>query len=130
MLIKKFCNWIQIKQKLDATDYNPPFIRVGDLWWCSIGENVGVEVNGKGRNFTCPIIILKKFERQAFFGIPTTTKYRDGNWYVLFSFKGITEYAMLTQARMFSYKRLGQKIGSVDEKSLETIKEAFSRLFY
>jgi mRNA interferase MazF len=81
IFIKRFLQWIGIKQKLDANDFHPPLVNEGDLWWCSIGENVGVEVSGKGVNFTRPVIVLRKFGRLAFFGIPTTTNTdRKGTW--------------------------------------------------
>jgi mRNA interferase MazF len=99
------------------------------LWWCAVGENIGVEISGKGKNFTRPVIILKKFGRLAFFGIPTTTKEREGSWYVRFSYKNVTEIAMLTQARMFSYLRLDQKMGTLSVSDFRKVKEAFLRLF-
>jgi mRNA interferase MazF len=131
MFIKRFLEWIGIKQKLDSNDYFPPFVRVGDLWWCVIGENLGVEVSGKGPNFTRPVIVLIKFGRLAFFGIPVTTNTdRDGSWYVHFKHKGIREVAMLTQGRIFSYKRLDRKMGELDDQDYKNVKEAYIDLFY
>ena len=130
MFVKRFLDWIGVKQKLDENDYRPPMVREGELWWCSVGENVGVEVSGKGQGFTRPVIVLKKFGRLAFFGIPTTTNLeRMGSWYVLFKHKGIDEVAMLTQARMFSYKRLSTRMGELDGKDYKRVKETFCRLF-
>ncbi|CAN5723315.1 hypothetical protein BH11PAT2_BH11PAT2_09450 [soil metagenome] len=131
VFIKRFLAWIGIKEKLDANDYNPPLVNEGDLWWCSIGENIGVEVSGKGNDFTRPVIVLKKFGRLAFFGIPTTTNTeRKGSWYVTFKHKGVDEVAMLTQGRMFSYKRLFTNMGELDDEDYKKVKEAFNRLFY
>jgi mRNA interferase MazF len=130
VFIKRFLAWIGIKKKLDANDYNPPLVNEGDLWWCSVGENIGVEVSGKGENFTRPVIVLKKFGRVAFFGIPITTNTeRNGSWYVAFKHKGVDEVAMLTQARMFSYKRLDRKMGRLDDEDCKKVKEAFIGLF-
>ena len=100
----------------------------GDLWWCAIGENVGIEASGKGENFTRPVIVLKKFGRLAFFGIPVTTTKRAGSWYAPFKHKGILETALLMQARTFSYKRLDRKMGELDETDFRSVKEAFVRL--
>lgn len=71
--VKRFLEWIGIKEKLDSNDFRPPLINEGDLWWCAVGENIGVEMSGKGKDFTRPVIVLKKLDRFAFFGIPTTT---------------------------------------------------------
>lgn len=127
--MKRFLEWIGLKQKLDVHDYLPPLISEGDLWWCAVGENVGIEVSGKSMNFTRPVIILKKFGRLGFLGIPTTTQPRKGSWYVQFTHKGTPEIAMLSQARIFSYKRLDRKMGTLNDADFGNVKEAFVRLF-
>ena len=130
MFVKRFIEWIGTKQKLDAHEYNPPLVSEGDLWWCAIGENIGIEISGKGENFTRPVIVLKKLGRLAFFGVPTTTNTeRKGSWYMPFKHKGVDEVAMLTQARIFSYKRLSTKMGELDDEDYKKIKEVFVRLF-
>jgi mRNA interferase MazF len=128
MFVKRFLGWIGVKQKLDAHDHQPPLVREGDLWWCAVGENVGIEASGKGENFTRPVIVLKKFGRLAFFGIPVTTTKRVGSWYAPFKHKGVTQIAVLMQARTFSYKRLYEKMGELDDVDFRNVKEAFARL--
>ncbi len=128
-MFKRFLEWIGVKEKIDDREHQPPLTTEGDLWWCAIGENVGVEVGGKSKNFTRPVIILKKFGRSGFLGIPTTTKERKGTWYVSFVHKGIHEVAMLSQARIFSYKRLDSKMGTLDGADLKKVKEAYVCLF-
>lgn len=127
--MKRFLEWIRIKMALDEHDHKPPLITEGDLWWCAVGENVGIEVNGKSKDFTRPVIILKKFGRLGFLGIPTTTRHRVGSWYVSFLHKGIRETAVLSQARVFSYKRLHGKMGTLDDTDFHNVKEAYLRLF-
>ena len=127
--MKRFLEWIGIKQKLDNHEHRPPLITEGDLWWCAIGETVGIEVGGKSKDFTRPVIILKKFGRLGFMVVPTTTKEREGSWYVSFLHQGVKETAMLSQARVLSYKRLHSKMGTLDDEDFKKVKEAFSRLF-
>ena len=127
--MKRFLEWIGIKQKLDTHEYNPPLITEGDMYWCAVGENVGIEVSGKDSHFTRPVIILKKFGRLGFLGIPTTTKERAGSWYVPFVHKGVRETAMLNQARVFSYKRLDKKMSSLNDEDFKKVKEAYISLF-
>lgn len=126
--MKRFLEWIGVKQKLNDKEYDPPFTTEGDLWWCAIGENVGVEIDGKNESFTRPVIILKKFGRLGFLGIPTTTRQRVGSWYVSFTHKGVSEVAMLSQARILSYKRLNKKMGTLDESDFARIKNAYIEL--
>lgn len=126
--VEQFLEWIGVKQKLAAREHQPPLIREGDLWWCAVGENVGFEVNGKSDDFTRPVIIVKKLGRLGFVGVPTSTKKRVGTWYVSFVHKGIEETALLAQMRVFSYKRLHAKMGSLDETDFRKVKEALARL--
>lgn len=45
--MKRFLKWIGLKEKLDSIQIKPPFFKEGEIWWCRIGENIGVEINGK-----------------------------------------------------------------------------------
>ena len=126
---KEFDKWNEDKKAHDASLHQPPLISEGDFWWCAAGENVGAETSGKGPHFTRPIVILKKFGRVSFLGIPTTTHQKKGNWYVAFKHQGVNETAMLNQARVLSYKRLYSKLGTLDDEDFKNIKEAYLRLF-
>ena len=58
--MKKFLEWIGLKERLHSTDHKPPFVSERDMWWISFGENVGSEMNGKSERFSRPALILKK----------------------------------------------------------------------
>ncbi len=126
---KDFDLWNSKKKITDSAVHIPPLISEGDLWWCAVGENIGSETSGKGQGFTRPVLVLKKFGRVSFLGIPTTTRKQKGSWYICFKHKGIDEVAMLSQARIFSYKRLFSKMGTLDDNDFRNIKEAYRRLF-
>ncbi|NTV22412.1 MAG: hypothetical protein HGB03_02475 [Candidatus Yonathbacteria bacterium] len=42
--MKDFLMWIQQKITLDRSIHRPPFVSEGDIWWASIGENIGSEI--------------------------------------------------------------------------------------
>jgi hypothetical protein len=46
-MLKRFLDWIGLKEKLHKSSFKPPLVKERDLWWASIGENVGSEINGK-----------------------------------------------------------------------------------
>ena len=52
--VNRFLEWIGLKQKLHQGTQAPPLVSAGDIWWASIGENVGSEINGKSRLFSRP----------------------------------------------------------------------------
>lgn len=126
--IKQFLAWIGLKEKIHNHEHNPPLFKEGEIWWCYVGENVGSEVNGKGAQFTRPVLIFKKYDRFSFFAIPLTTKNKVGTWYFSFIHNNKTQTAQLAQSRVVSYKRLKELIGKIDSVDFENIKKAFIEL--
>ena len=123
-----FLRWIKIKIELDDLR-RLPSIKEGEIWWCSVGRNVGVEINGKGKVFTRPVLIYKKLSCFGFMGIPLTSKKHVGSWYVEFVFKERTSLAALAQARVFSVSRLHKRMGTISVNDFELIAEGFNRLY-
>lgn len=74
MHLKNFLEWIGFKEKLHFSNQKIPHVSEGQIWWTSIGENIGFEMNGKSRLFTRPVIIFKKLSNMFYFVIPLTTK--------------------------------------------------------
>ena len=125
---KHFEEWIELKEKLHFNAKIPKILE-GEVWWCSFGENVGVEINGKSARFTRPVLIMKKLSKFGFMGVPLTSQEKTGSWYVKFRFLEKTEFAALCQARVMSVSRLHSKMGRVPESDLSLIKESFHSLF-
>lgn len=105
-------------------------IKEGDVWWCSMGENVGVEINGKQEFFLRPVLVLKKLSRYGFMGIPLTSQPHKGSWYVSFEFKNKIQNAVLAQARVLSVYRLRRKMGVVPNSDLELVRAGFRELYF
>lgn len=128
-VFKRFLEWIILKQKLHFSDHKPPLFSEGEIWWCSIGENVGTESNGKGILFSRPVVIFKKLSKENFLGLPATTKIKRGTWYVEVKHGNRVICITLSQARVFDVKRLSTRIGMIDEMDVLKIKRAFQKLF-
>jgi mRNA interferase MazF len=129
MIEKDYERWMPVKTKLHNANNIPAAFKEGDIWWCAFGENIGVEIDGKGRQFSRPVYVYKKLSREGFLGIPLTTQLKTGSWYVEFDFKGIKENANLAQIRVISSKRLTDKIGSLDDGDRVRIKRGFIGLY-
>ena len=125
---KHFEEWINLKEKLHF-NAKVPRILEGEVWWCSFGENVGVEINGKSARFTRPVLIMRKLSKFGFMGIPLTSQEKTGSWYAKFEFLGKKEFAAVCQARVMSVSRLHSKLGRVPESDLEKVKKAFRELY-
>ena len=74
--------------------------------------------------------MMKKLSKFGFMGIPLTSKFHDGIWYVEFVFKNRKQYAALAQARVFSIYRLCRKMGSMSDSDLELVKDGFKKLYF
>lgn len=124
---KDFDKWNERKKKIaDRNVDNPKVIfRDREVWWCSVGVNVGIEQDGKGRNFERPVLILRKFNKHIFLGIPLTTKQKNLNLPFYFKLKGAkTEsIAILSQIRLFSSKRLLRRIEKTSPNLFQDIKK-------
>jgi mRNA interferase MazF len=102
-----------------------PLFKEGEIWWCRIGMNVGVEVYGKGRKFERPVLILKKFTSEFFFGVPISSQIKEGLWYAPIHFGGKKLSGMLSHARPLDAVRLTERMGTLPEKQFQEIREAF-----
>ena len=125
---KHFREWIEVKEKIHNTGRLPD-IKEGQVWWCAMGENVGIEINGKNKVFSRPILVYKKLSKCGFMGIPLTSRSHEGSWYVPFRFKGRQQFAVLAQARVVSVSRLYEKMGTLSKGDFSKVKEGFKTLY-
>lgn len=125
---KDFLKWHNKKEKINR-EKKRVFCHEREIWWCSIGVNVGYEQDGKGENFARPILIFKKFNKEIFWGIPITTHIKSGKFYHLINIGGnIPRCAILSQIRLFDNKRLLDKIGVIDKNNYSQIQKAIINL--
>ena len=112
--IKRFDEWIQQKKKLDAhAATSALYVKEREVWWISIGVNVGAEIDGKNELFERPVLIFRKVGREQFYGLPLTSKEKSGPFYRLVHYSDSTGNVCLSQLRVFSTKRLIRKIDVV-----------------
>lgn len=122
-LLGKFSSW-HIK-KSDIDEYKTrPFFHEREIWFSSLGKNVGYEQDGKGEDFIRPVVIVKKFNNQVFWAIPLTTRPKEGKYYFSFNIVGRgLNIAILSQIRLVDAKRLQYKIGTLEYEDFVTIKQ-------
>ena len=124
---KDFEKWNQLKQKIDSINKQIIY-KDRDVWWCSIGINIGHEENGKNDFFTRPILILRKFNKQIFLGVPLRTKCKENKFYFKINFKDKEQSVMLSQIRVFESKRLRKRMGELPSNQFLAIKNAISEI--
>ncbi len=124
-----FDTWNVLKQKLHQKK-NTKTIKERDVFFLSLGENIGDEQNGKGESFLRPVLVIRKFSPTLFLGVPLTSqKKKDSVFYAEFSLKEKRSTALLSQVRLFDarrieyfYTRLGRdSFSEVKKKLIELI---------
>lgn len=128
MDIKLFDQWNSVKKSLQQND-RVRFFKQRQIWWCSIGQNLGSESYGKGKTFTRPVLIFKKLSGELFLGVPVTSKIKSGSWYVAIRHKGQDITMLLNQTRIYDKKRLVDRFGEVDDADFAKIKTGFQNLY-
>ena len=119
---KQFQNWIVKKEELDDRE-NSLFFKERFIYWIGLGENVGDEENGKGKTFSRPVLVVRKFNQSVFWGVPLSTQLKDNKYYVEITFKGKKQSALITHMRLFDSKRLYSKMGKLDKEEFERVKK-------
>lgn len=101
------------------------FFNERDVWWCSMGINIGFEQDGKGQQFSRPILVFKKFNNEIFWGIPLTTKVKENKFYLPISLKELGQQAVIvSQMRLIDSKRLLAKLSYINKEDYLKIKKA------
>ena len=126
--VKRFDQWIELKESLHNKK-NFPHFNEGEVWWVSVGENIGREINGKSTLFSRPMVVYKKLSRELFLGIPTTSQDRIGTWYVPVTYSTHKVTAVLSQVRTIDNRRLSSRIGQLNSDNFSKIKQGFTSLY-
>jgi len=118
---KKFNEWHQLKVILHNKKKKVLF-KERDIFWASIGVNIGFEQDGKGTILSRPVLILKKHNQNLFFGIPLSTKIKEGSFFFEFILNNKPSCALLVQGRTYDVKRLENKIGMISKEDFFELK--------
>ena len=130
-MVKDFDSWNKTKQNLDAKESLPTFAE-REVWWCSVGANIGFEIFGKSKVFTRPVLVVRKFGPSTFLGVPLTTSKKKGYYRVPYKLQDKDGFLLLDQIRAYDARRLVnqeyiQKMHTTEFKKLkQAIKTCFN----
>jgi pseudaminic acid cytidylyltransferase len=117
----EFDKWNHLKKSLH-TKQQPIGFRAKDILFVSVGKNVGYEILGKGDEYLRPVLVVKKFGQYSFFGVPLSTKTKEGFFYFNFCYKkDIVSTALLSQAKMFDSRRIKYRSGQIHQKDFDAL---------
>lgn len=124
-----FLNWTIKKIEFNSRDRGP-FFGEREVWWAVLGKNIGQETNGKNFRFERPVLIIKKYSLNKFFGLPLTTQihpyFLDE---VVIDLNSRKMAVSLSQGRTLSAKRLVNKLGVLSIDVYYGIIKSFKKQF-
>lgn len=125
---KDFDTW-NGKKKFIEENHRLVYAYPREVWWCSLGINIGAEIDGKNEHFERPVIVLKVYNKETMLVLPVTTKEKKDAFHFETKMGERTVWVKLTQARVISNKRLLRKLDVLDEKQFTVLKETFTSSF-
>ncbi len=127
-MLKDFDNWNTAK-KIIHQDKPHHLYHQQDIWWCSLGINVGFEEDGKGMDSERPVLIIKGFNKQLCWIVPLSTSPKQNLYYVpIGTIDGKRSSAIISQMRPIDTKRLINYIGFLDNETFQKTKEAIRKI--
>ena len=127
---KDYRKWHKIKTDINNVEKRA-FFHERDIWFCYVGANVGFEQDGNKEDYLRPVLIVRKFNNEIFWGIPLTKseKRKDNRYYYSFSFvKGIMSLVVLSQIKLIDAKRLARQMGIMKDDDFEKLKKKLKEL--
>ena len=129
--MKDFDTWNKQKKTIHNT-HESKLYHARELWWCSLGVNIGFEEDGTGTDYERPVLILRGLSANTCFVIPlTTSKNRHPMRVPIGAIEknGRENSAIISQMRIVDTKRLKNKIGFISKEKFEEIRKIVRTMF-
>ena len=124
-LLKIFVSWTKIKVRIHLSE-RKVYPKVREIWWVSMGQNIGVEVNGKNTTFERPAVVIKVFNNLGMLVAPISSKVKKDKYFVDFiNVDGEKNIINMSQIRSISSKRFIRKIGELSIDDFERVKQIY-----
>ena len=95
-----------------------------EVWWCSLGINIGFEQDGTGKDNERPVLILKGFSRQVCLIVPLTTSAKKNLYHIAVGKVDEKDaFAIISQVRLIDTKRLINKVGIINKVLFDKIRK-------
>ncbi len=102
---KDFDGWNRRKKYLEEYGCETLPFHEREIWWCSLGQNLGQEQSGKNWFFERPVLVFKKFNEKLAWVLPMTSHLKEGKYYHTLSYDNKRSVLILSQLRLVSVKR-------------------------
>ena len=125
---KDFDNWNNQKKEINNLKKNKLY-QARDIWWCSLGLNIGFEQDGTGKNNGRPVLIIRGFSKEVCLVLPLSTSQKENKYYhKIGRLNGKDASAIISQVRLVDTKRFVNKIDKLGKGKFDEIRKAVKDL--
>ncbi|OGG53822.1 hypothetical protein A3H16_03565 [Candidatus Kaiserbacteria bacterium RIFCSPLOWO2_12_FULL_53_8] len=125
---KDFDKWNEEKKKLHNRE-SGVFFHEREIWWCSLGVNVGFEQDGTNDLFERPVLVVKKFNRDVLWVLPLTRSDKKNRYYLPVTIGEENSVVILSQLRLISSKRLQRYMHKLPQGQFKQIIRLVQQFF-
>jgi len=126
--LERIIEWTKLKIRIELSLNRNVYFHEREIWWVNLGANVGFEQDGKNKNFERPVLILRKFGPNIFWGLPLSSKEKGGRFYYSISYKNKNYSILLTQLKGISNKRLIRKLRRISKSQFKEVRNKIKDL--
>ncbi len=120
---KDFDAWSKRKKNINSLEEGK-FYTSREIWWATLGTNIGHEQDGRGINFNRPVLIITAFSKGTCLIVPLTTSEKRNRYYVeAGDIDGVPNAANISQLRLIDTRRLTEKICMLNEEQFLYIRK-------
>ncbi|MFA7252309.1 MAG: type II toxin-antitoxin system PemK/MazF family toxin [Candidatus Paceibacterota bacterium] len=118
---KNFDQWNERKKNLEIEGPDSLLFHEREIWWCSLGLNLGDEEDGKNEFFERPVLIVKKFNNRICWVLPMSTSQKENPYYHNLTYDGQVSAVILSQLRIVSVKRFLRFVRKISDDQFDLI---------
>lgn len=119
---KDFDTWNKTKKKLHVGSSCNFLFQEREIWWSSIGINIGDEQDGKNELFERPVLVVRKFNKNIAWVVPLTTAIKNDKFHHIITYEGVLFSIILSQIRLMSVKRFQRYIRKLSPYQFALVK--------
>lgn len=119
---KDFAGWAKFAEQVERRP-RPTGLKSGIICWCYLGVNIGTEQDGRGDNFTRPVLILNILSPTQVIILPFTSKRKEGKSYMEIPINGQLESLIMNQPRTVDLRRIGDFLDEISGQELDKIRK-------
>ena len=124
---KDFNSWNTLKQGIELHT-KKVYANQREIWWSSIGINIGSESCGKNNLFERPVLILKVISKDLLLVAPLSTKNKNNKYHIEIDVTKGKSYLLLEHIKTMSTKRLTRKIDRVSKDVFKNVCSQYKNL--